>query len=79
MTILDPGQPAHGAAEDRLRAEPIAWLTTVAPSGQPRSADVPAYVEKYRALMAGNGWTPDSFADLYPHVIRVTPTRARIW
>jgi PPOX class probable F420-dependent enzyme len=48
------------------------------PAG-PRAADVPAYVAKYRELIAGNGWTPDSFADLYPHVIRVTPTRARIW
>jgi nitroimidazol reductase NimA-like FMN-containing flavoprotein (pyridoxamine 5'-phosphate oxidase superfamily) len=109
MTILDLGQPGHAAADARLRDEPIAWLTTVAGSGQPqstpvwflwedgefliygaargpktrsieaRAAGVPAYVAKYRELIAGNGWTPGSFADLYPHVIRVTPTRARIW
>jgi PPOX class probable F420-dependent enzyme len=140
MTILDPDKPGHAAADGRLRDEPIAWLTTVAGSGQPqstpvwflwedgefliygaargpktrsieanprvslhlegngrgganvilegrarldpagpRAADVPAYVAKYRELIAGNGWTPGSFADLYPHVIRVTPTRARIW
>jgi PPOX class probable F420-dependent enzyme len=140
MTILDLGRPAHAAADERLRAEPIAWLTTVTPSGQPqstpvwflweggeflifgaasgpktrsieanprvslhlegnrqggdnvifegtarleeagpRAADVPDYVAKYHALIARNGWTPDSFSDLYPHVIWVTPTRARIW
>jgi hypothetical protein len=65
MTILDPAKPAHAAADGR-------------PAG-PRAADVPAYVEKYRALIDRNGRTPDSFADQYPHVIRVTPTRARIW
>jgi hypothetical protein len=48
------------------------------PAG-PRAADVPAYVDKYRELIAGHDRTPDSFADQYPHVIRVTPTRARIW
>jgi PPOX class probable F420-dependent enzyme len=140
MTILNPDQPAHAAADERLRAEPIAWLTTVAPSGQPqstpvwflwadgeflvygaargpkmrsieanprvslhlegngqgganvifegtarldpagpRAADVPAYVAKYAGLIERNGWTPASFSDLYPHVIRVAPTRARIW
>ncbi|HEY2288023.1 MAG TPA: TIGR03667 family PPOX class F420-dependent oxidoreductase [Streptosporangiaceae bacterium] len=140
MTILNPDQPAHAAAEERLRTEPIAWLTTVASSGQPqstpvwflwadgeflvygaargpktrsieanprvslhlegngqgganvifegtarldpagpRAADVPAYVAKYAGLIEGNGWTPASFSDLYPHVIRVAPTRARIW
>jgi hypothetical protein len=25
------------------------------------------------------GWTATGFSDDYPHVIRVTPTRARIW
>src|SRR5262245_14743119 len=40
MTILNPDDPAHTAAADRLRAEPIIWLTTVAPSGQPQSTPV---------------------------------------
>jgi PPOX class probable F420-dependent enzyme len=140
MTVLDLEVPAHAAAADRLRAEPIAWLTSIAPSGQPQSTpvwflwadgefliygaasgpktrnidanphvslhlegngrgganvifegtarvdpagppadSVPAYVSKYREFIAGNGWTPQSFAADYPHVIRVSPTRARIW
>ena len=48
------------------------------PAG-PRADTVGAYVEKYRQLIESYGWTPKSFADDYPHVIRVTPTRARIW
>jgi len=140
MTILDPGRPAHAAAAQRLRSEPIIWLTTVAPSGQPQSTPVwflwrdgefliygsadgpktgniqanplvclhlegdgrgganvifegratidpagppadavPAYVEKYRDFIDSYGWTPQGFARDYPHVIRVTPTRARAW
>jgi PPOX class probable F420-dependent enzyme len=140
MTILDRGTPAHAAAAGRLQSEPIIWLTTVTPSGQPQSTPVwflwrdgefliygakngpknqsieanphvalhlegngrgganvifegdaridpggpraeavPDYVEKYRGFIGSNGWTPASFSDDYPHVIRVTPTRARIW
>jgi PPOX class probable F420-dependent enzyme len=140
MTILDPGKPAHAAAEGRLQSEPIIWLTTVSPSGQPQSTPVwflwqdgelliygaksgpknqsiesnphvslhlegngrgganvifegdaridpdgpradavPDYTEKYREFIDAYGWTPQSFSDDYPHVIRVTPTRARIW
>jgi PPOX class probable F420-dependent enzyme len=140
MTVLDLDQPAHAAADARLQTEPILWLTTVTPAGQPqstpvwflwadgaflvygaanapktrsiaanprvslhlegngqgganvifegtaaldpagrRASEVPGYVEKYRALIARNGWTPDSFSDQYPDVIRVTVTRARIW
>ena len=40
MTILSPENPAHAAAADRLQAEPIIWLTSVAPSGQPQSTPV---------------------------------------
>jgi PPOX class probable F420-dependent enzyme len=40
MTILDPGNPAHAAAGNRLRAEPVIWLTTVSPAGQPQSTPV---------------------------------------
>jgi hypothetical protein len=36
-------------------------------------------VEKYRELIDSYGWTPQSFARDYPHVIRVTPTRVRAW
>jgi PPOX class probable F420-dependent enzyme len=45
----------------------------------PRAEHVPAYVAKYQALIDGHGWTAASFSDDYPDVIRVTPTRARIW
>lgn len=140
MTILNPENPAHAAAADRLRAEPIIWLTSVAPTGQPQSTpvwflweagefliygaangpkirniesnphvslhlegngrgganvifegsarvdpagpsagNVPAYIDKYREFIDSYGWTPQSFADDYPHVIRVSPRRARIW
>lgn len=45
----------------------------------PAADEVPAYVAKYQAFIEGNGWTAASFARDYPHPIRVTPTRARIW
>jgi PPOX class probable F420-dependent enzyme len=48
------------------------------PAG-PRADAVPAYIEKYREFIDSYGWTPDSFAKDYPYVIRVSPTRARIW
>ncbi len=40
MTILDPDKPKHAAADGRLASEPIIWLTTVTPSGQPQSTPV---------------------------------------
>ena len=139
MTLNDDN-PRHVAADARLRAEPIIWLTVVNGSGQPqstpvwflwdgtefwiygskdgpktaniaanpkislhlegngsgggnvifegaahidpdgpRSDAVPAYVAKYSGLIDSNGWTLESFANDYPHLIRVSPTRARIW
>jgi PPOX class probable F420-dependent enzyme len=48
------------------------------PAG-PGADAMPAYLGKYREMIGSNGWTPESFAADYPHVIRVTPTRARIW
>ena len=48
------------------------------PAGPPADA-VPAYIEKYREFIDSFGWTPRSFSDDYPHVIRAVPTRARIW
>jgi PPOX class probable F420-dependent enzyme len=140
MTVLDPGNAAHLAAAARLETEPIIWLTTVAPSGQPQSTPVwflwadgefliygaatgpkthsietnprvglhldgngrgganvifegrarldeagpradtvPAYIAKYQEFIDTFGWSAESFAADYPHVIRVSPTRARIW
>ncbi|HWF80255.1 MAG TPA: nitroreductase/quinone reductase family protein, partial [Streptosporangiaceae bacterium] len=38
--ILDLSKPAHEAAQARLEKEPIAWLTTVNPAGQPQSSPI---------------------------------------
>jgi len=51
---------------------------TIDPAG-PKADAVPAYIGKYREFIDSFGWTPESFAADYPHVIRVTPTRARVW
>jgi PPOX class probable F420-dependent enzyme len=45
----------------------------------PRADAVPAFVAKYDEIIGSYGWTPSSFADDYPHLIRVSPTRTRIW
>ena len=51
--------------------------------GKRRSADdppaheVPAYVEKYAGLIAGNTWTPESFAAEYSVAVRIVATRLR--
>jgi PPOX class probable F420-dependent enzyme len=38
--VLDPSDPTHHAAEERLRSDLIAWLTTVTSDGQPQSTPV---------------------------------------
>jgi PPOX class probable F420-dependent enzyme len=49
-------------------------------SEQAPEADVPpAYVEKYAARVAANGWTMASFLVDYPVEIRIRPTRVRVW
>ena len=49
-------------------------------SEQAAEADVPpAYVEKYEAQVAANGWTMASFLVDYPVEIRIRPTRVRAW
>ncbi|HEV2251381.1 MAG TPA: TIGR03667 family PPOX class F420-dependent oxidoreductase [Candidatus Limnocylindria bacterium] len=126
-------------AEQRLREEKIAWLTTVRRDGQPQSSPVwflwrdgeivvysrpttqkvrnvqanpkvavhlrdiddgsdivsiegeaavddrypqasaiPAYVEKYRSMIADLRMDPTSFANAYSVPIRIRPTRMRI-
>jgi PPOX class probable F420-dependent enzyme len=39
-SALDPNDPKHAHAEERLKAELIVWLTTVDPDGQPQSTPV---------------------------------------
>ena len=38
--MLRPEDPKHAHALDRLRTEPVLWLTTVRPGGQPQSSPV---------------------------------------
>jgi len=40
MAFLDPADPKHAHATERLRTEPIAWLTTVGADGRPQSTPV---------------------------------------
>jgi len=42
-------------------------------------AEVPGYLAKYGTTIEAFGWSVDQMAADYPHVIRITPTRARIW
>jgi PPOX class probable F420-dependent enzyme len=137
---LDSADEKHAHAQERLRTDPIAWLTTVGPDGQPQSTpvwflweddsflvysragarkvrnisanprvslhlegnrvggdnvifegtaelvpdappanDVLAYVDKYGPRIASYGWTNEGFAVDYPHALRITPTRVRVW
>jgi PPOX class probable F420-dependent enzyme len=46
-------------------------------SDDPPAHLVPAYIEKYRDLIAGNGWTPESFAGDYSVPIRIAATAVR--
>jgi PPOX class probable F420-dependent enzyme len=138
--MLNLDNEKHAAADARLRAEAIIWLTTVSESGQPQSSpvwflwdgaefviygskdgkktgniaanphvelhldgdgvgggivvfecmaridqngppadSVAAVAAKYGERIESYGWTQAGFARDYPHVIRATPTRARIW
>jgi PPOX class probable F420-dependent enzyme len=43
------------------------------------SVMLPAYVEKYGAMIQDMGWTPESMAADYSLGIRVTPTKFRSW
>jgi hypothetical protein len=42
------------------------------------SVKLPAYVEKYAALIQSMGWTPESMAADYSQAIRVTPTKITV-
>ena len=44
----------------------------------PRAVATPAYVEKYRKLIAAIGMDPESFAKAYSVPIRIRPTTLRI-
>ena len=40
MALLDTSDPEHAHADERLRSEIIAWLTTISADGQPQSTPV---------------------------------------
>jgi PPOX class probable F420-dependent enzyme len=44
----------------------------------PPATAVPAYLAKYRGLIADYGWTPEQFSRDYPIAIRIRPTRFRV-
>jgi PPOX class probable F420-dependent enzyme len=46
-------------------------------SDDPTADRVPAYIAKYAELIAGNSWTPESFAADYSVPIRIQPRRVR--
>ncbi|HET7869518.1 MAG TPA: TIGR03667 family PPOX class F420-dependent oxidoreductase [Actinomycetota bacterium] len=46
-------------------------------NGEPATS-LPEYIKKYRELIAGYGWTPESFAADYAVPIVVRPTRVRV-
>jgi len=56
----------------------IEGTARIDPDGPPPQG-VADYVAKYGQRIESYGWTLDSLATDYPHVIRVTPTRARVW
>ncbi|HEV2471254.1 MAG TPA: TIGR03667 family PPOX class F420-dependent oxidoreductase [Ktedonobacteraceae bacterium] len=43
------------------------------------SAVLPAYIEKYGAIIQSMEWTPEAMAADYSQGIRVTPTKFRSW
>ncbi len=45
----------------------------------PPAHELPAYVEKYAAFIARNGWTPESFAGDYSVPLRIEATALRGW
>jgi PPOX class probable F420-dependent enzyme len=56
----------------------IEGVARIEPDG-PHADAVADYVAKYGQRIESYGWSLESLARDYPHVIRVTPTRARIW
>src|SRR4029077_9544912 len=56
--ILDLSKPKHVAAEARLKDEPIVWLTTVNPVGQPQSSPIWFLWDGEEFLMYGSADGP---------------------
>lgn len=56
----------------------IEGTATVDRQGPPAHT-VDGFMAKYRERIEAYGWTLEQLEKDYPHVIKVTPTRARIW
>ncbi len=56
----------------------IEGTATVDRQGPP-ARTVDGFMAKYRERIEAYGWTLEQLEKDYPHVIKVTPTRARIW
>jgi PPOX class probable F420-dependent enzyme len=63
--------------DDGRGSDVITVAGRAAQSDDPPAHLVPAYVEKYAGLIAGNGWTPESFAADYSVPVRITATAVR--
>jgi hypothetical protein len=73
---LSDDRRAH--VEGRLRANLMAWLTTVRPDGRPDSVPVwflRQYVVKYAERIGALFGTASQFAELYPEALIITPGR----
>ena len=55
----------------------IEGVARIEPAAPPAGAA--AYLAKYGDRIASMGWDADVMARDYPHVIKVTATRARVW
>jgi PPOX class probable F420-dependent enzyme len=65
----------NGMGGDIVVVEGTASIDEEAPS----SADNPEYLAKYESVMAGNGWTPEWFAERYSVPVRIAVTKYRYW
>lgn len=63
---------------DEIGSSVVTFEGTAEMPGGPRGDAVPAYVEKYEPLIAGEGWTVEWMTGEYSQPIVVTPTRVRV-
>jgi PPOX class probable F420-dependent enzyme len=55
----------------------VVVLGNAVQTDDPPAHEVPAYVEKYRAFIARNSWTPESFASDYSVPVRIEAAQLR--
>jgi PPOX class probable F420-dependent enzyme len=74
----NPRVSLHLEGNGRGGANVIFEGTARVDADAPLADAFPAYLDKYLSLITQT-WSLDAFAEDYPHLIRVTPARARIW